>query len=93
LTFTLCTYMLIYMRTTIVLDDRLARDAKRLAAQRGITLSDLVAEAIRAVLAEPAGPVPRFSMVTYGGGEPVRHHEPGDLSEALEDEERRSLPR
>lgn len=79
------------MRTTIVLDDRIAREAKRLAARRGITLSDLVGEALRGVLAEPTRPAPKFEMVTYGEGAPRTHHEPQDLAAALEQDDRRSL--
>jgi hypothetical protein len=84
-------YMLTYVRTTIVLDDGLAREAKRLAARRGITLSDLVGEALRAALAEPSKPAPRFEMVTYGEGAAPVHHEPRDLAAALEEDDRRSL--
>lgn len=80
--------MLVYVRTTVVLDDRLAREAKRLAASRGITLSALISEALRVVLAEPARPAPRFEMVTYGAGAPATHHEPEDFAAALEEEER-----
>lgn len=83
--------MLISMRTTIVLDDGLAREAKRLAARRGITLSDLVGEALRAALAEPSRPAPRFEMVTYGEGAARVHHEPKDFAAALEEDDRRSL--
>lgn len=83
--------MITYMRTTIVLDDRIAREAKRLAARRGITLSDLVGETLRAALAEPTKQAPRFEMVTYGEGATRTHHEPLDLAAALEQDDRRSL--
>jgi hypothetical protein len=83
--------MISYMRTTIVLDDRIAREAKRLAARRGITLSELVGEALRGALAEPTKPAPRFEMVTYGEGAARTHHEPRDLAAALEEDDRRSL--
>jgi hypothetical protein len=85
------TFMLILMRTTVVLDDGLAREAKRLAARRSITLSDLVAEALRAALAEPSRPAPRFEMVTYGEGAAPLHHEPKDFAAAIEEDDRRSL--
>lgn len=85
------TFMLIYVRTTIVLDDGIAREAKRLAARRGITLSDLVGEALRAALAEPSRPAPRFEMITYGEGAAQTHHEPRDLAAAMEQDDRRSL--
>lgn len=83
--------MLTFVRTTIILEDSVAREAKRLAARRGITLSDLVGEALRALLAEPARPAPKFEMVTYGEGATASHHEPGDMADALEQDDRRSL--
>jgi metal-responsive CopG/Arc/MetJ family transcriptional regulator len=83
--------MLIDVRTTVVLEDQLAREAKRLAARRGISLSELVSEALRAALAEPVGPVPRFEMVTYGEGAPAAHHEPRDFAAALEEDDRSSV--
>ena len=79
------------MRTTVVLEDRLARQAKRLAVRRGITFSDLVGEALRIVLAEPTGPIPAFEMVTYGQGAGTTHHEPEDLATALEEDDRTAL--
>lgn len=83
--------MVICVRTTIVLEDHLGREAKRLAASRGITLSDLVSQALRSALAEPAGPAPKFKMMTYGEGAPATHHEPGEMAAALEEDDRRSL--
>jgi hypothetical protein len=76
------------VRTTIVLDDRLAREAKRLAAERGITLSALVGHALQAVVAEPARPAGAFEMLTYGEGGPATHHEPRDLAAVLEQDDR-----
>jgi hypothetical protein len=83
--------MLIWVRTTIVLDDSLAREAKRLAARRGITLSDLVGEALRTALAEPSGPAPRFEMLTFGEGALPTQHEPRDFAASMEQEDRASL--
>lgn len=46
------------MRTTIRLDDALLRKAKAAAAARGMSLNDLIADAVRAALApRPAGRV------------------------------------
>jgi len=82
------TCMLTYVRTTIILDDHLAREAEQLAASRGITLSDLVNHALRAALVPRGAPVPRFEMVTFGEGLPETHHEPADLAAALERDHR-----
>jgi hypothetical protein len=59
--------MLICMaRTTLDLDERLAREAKKAAAERGITLTRLIEEALREALAPP---VPASDFVL--GWEPV----------------------
>ena len=44
------------MRTTVRLDDRLLADAKRYAAQSGRTLTSLIDEGLRDVLARRAAP-------------------------------------
>jgi len=44
------------MRTTIRLDDALLRRAKSAAAMRGISLNELIADAVRAALAPKPGP-------------------------------------
>ena len=44
------------MRTTLDLPDDLMRRAKIAAVKRGSSLRDLVAEALRRMLAEPSGP-------------------------------------
>lgn len=54
------------MRTTIALDDHVLREAKRLAAERGVTLGELVEEHLREGFARtsarerPTGPIPVF---------------------------------
>lgn len=59
------------MRTTITLDDRLLRAAKRHAADQGTTLSAVVADALRAKLARPAARTARpFKLVTFRGDGP-----------------------
>ena len=59
------------MRTTISLDDRLLRQAKRLAADRGTSLSAVIADALRAQLAaaRPREAHP-FKLVTFRGDGP-----------------------
>ena len=44
------------MRTTVRLDDRLLADAKRYAAQSGQTLTSLIDQGLREVLARGAAP-------------------------------------
>jgi hypothetical protein len=72
------------MRTTIRLEDALLRHAKAAAAARGISLNDLIADAVRAALApRPTGmrvrEVPNMELPTYGG----RGLQPGvDLDDA-----------
>ncbi len=59
------------MRTTITLDDRLLRAAKRVAVDRGVTLSTVIEEALRAqLLAKPARDVPAFRLITFRGDGP-----------------------
>jgi hypothetical protein len=47
--------MFLHMRTTLIIPDQLMRELKRRAAQRRITLSDIVAETLRRGLANAAG--------------------------------------
>jgi hypothetical protein len=75
------------MRTTLVLDDELLRQAKRRAIERDVTLSEMVNEALRESLRKPPGQAPPFTLVTYGGGGRIRH-EPADFKAILDDEER-----
>jgi len=82
--------MLTYVRTTVILDDRLFRDAKRRAASRGITLSELISEALRTALARTSSTAREYSITTYGSGRSVRH-EPADFAAADEREDRQRL--
>lgn len=54
------------MRTTIRLDDALLRRAKATAAMSGRTLNDLIADALRASLADAPTTLPL--LPTDGGG-------------------------
>ena len=83
--------MLIRMRTTLVLDDHLLRQAKRRAAELGVTVSDIVNAALRDSLARAPVAAPPFSMVKYGdAGMPVEH-EPFDFTAIEEVEDRTRL--
>ena len=60
------------MRTTISLDDRVAAEAKRKAAQQGVSFSALVSVALQRLLAErPAGKERTFELITAGRGGPL----------------------
>jgi hypothetical protein len=55
------------MKTTLIIPDPLMRELKRRAAERGVTLSSVVAEALRRGLIEPGSrpapaPLPTFRM-------------------------------
>lgn len=80
--------MITLMRTTVLLDDDLFQQAKRRAADTGKSLSQVIAEALRSALqAKPPVAMERFRMVTFGGRRRVRH-EPAELADALEEDDR-----
>lgn len=85
--------MLSAMRSTVIIEDELFKRAKRRAAERGNTLSDLVNQALRESLARPEVSAPPFRMTTFGDAKTKVHHEPEDYDAASEDEDRRSLRR
>lgn len=57
------------MRTTVNVPDELLRRAKCLAAERGVTLAEVVVEALRQSLERQAAPVVHepFELVTFRG--------------------------
>jgi hypothetical protein len=83
--------MLIYMRTTLVIDDELLRQAKHRAAEWNLTVSDIVNNALRESLGRPARAAPPFSLITYGRSSKHVHHEPSEFDAALEREDRDRL--
>jgi len=85
--------MRIYVRTTVIIDDDLMRQAKQRAADSGLSLSQVVNRALREVFSQkgPVEPLPPFRMVTYGRAAPRVDHRPGELSGALEEEDEESL--
>ena len=56
------------MRTTVRLDDGLLAAAKRHALDTGRTLTSLIEEGLRRVLAERPGPAARKRLPTFGSG-------------------------
>jgi hypothetical protein len=86
--------MLLRMRSTLILDDHLFKQARQRAAEQGTTLSDVVNQALREALTKPkprAGA--KFSMVTFGGPAGSQRHEPADFAEAAEADDESSLSR
>lgn len=80
--------MLTRMRTTLILDDDLVREAKRRAIDRDLTLSEMINEALRESLRESPGKTQSFTLVTYGGDTRTSRHEPADFKVFLEDVDR-----
>jgi hypothetical protein len=85
--------MRISMRTTVVIDDDLLRMARKQAAEAGTSLSEVVNRALRDTFVQRAQspPQPRFSMVTFGGGQPPVDHSPAAFARAVEEEDRATL--
>lgn len=83
--------MITCMRTTLVIDDTLLRQAKRRAAERDLTVSDVVNEALRESFRGTPRVAAPFSLVTYGNAGRRVRHEPADFAAELVDEDRRRL--
>ena len=81
--------MITRMRTTLVLDDRLLRQAKAQAAAQGTTLSEVVNQALRSALAEAPKPPAPFQMLAFGEPSGGCRHEPGDFYDPPAEGERR----
>ena len=60
------------MRTTIRLDDDLLRDAKKLAAETGRTLTAVIEDALREQLARRERPRRRVELPVFHGGGGLR---------------------
>jgi hypothetical protein len=83
--------MLIRMRTTLIIDDDLLRQAKLRAAEWKVTVSDVVNNALRECLGRPVRTAAPFSLVTYGHSSKRVHHEPAEFDAALDQEDRERL--
>lgn len=79
------------MRTTLIIQDQLLADAKKLAAERQSSVSEIVNEALRQALKrDPASKArPSFSMPTYRPPQATAPHDlsPAQLHELLVAEE------
>lgn len=57
------------MRTTITIDDGLLDDVRRLAAERGTTVSRVIEDSVREALTRPASAADRpFRLTPFRGG-------------------------
>ena len=83
--------MLIRMRTTLIIDDELLKQAKLRAAEWNQTVSDVVNNALRECLTRSAPATTPFSLITYGRTAKRVHHEPTDFEASLEQEDRDRL--
>lgn len=78
------------MRTTLVIDDELYTSAKRLAAEKGCSVSSVVAEALRGYVSnrERAANRSTFHMPTFNGDtEKSVDTPPGELHQLDEEAE------
>ncbi|MCK6555177.1 type II toxin-antitoxin system VapB family antitoxin [Candidatus Binatia bacterium] len=81
------------MRTTMIIDDDLIVQAKKRAAETGVSLSEVVNRALRDSLSRrhSTESLPPFRMVTFGRGQPRVDHAPEALARVIEDEDETSL--
>jgi hypothetical protein len=79
------------VRTTLIIDDAVLRQAKQRAARMGLSLSSLVERALREALSEQQTAPGSFHMPTYGSAGAGLQHEPRDFAEILQDDEAASL--
>ena len=93
----MCIFTIIFMRTTVQLDDDVFRRAKAAAAAAGIPLSRLIEDSLRENLRRAptieGAHARRFRMVTFGQRERRVAHEPADFASAAEAEDLLSLGR
>lgn len=75
------------MRTTLVLDDDVARAARHRAVEEGVTLGELVTRALREILREEAEVTGGVLIPQYGDPRRPVRHTPEQLADLLEEEE------
>ncbi len=79
--------MITRMRTTLVLDDRLLTEAKKRAADRNTTVSEVVNDALRDTFEHREKPRRPFRLITYGDPNKPDHISPAEMKVILEDED------
>jgi hypothetical protein len=80
------------MRTTVSIDDKLLRAAKRRARQRGLTLGQLVEEGLRRVLARPPRSSTPHEIPVIRGGTGLRPGVDASSTRGLLEAAERDLP-
>jgi hypothetical protein len=85
--------MLARMRTTLILDDFLLREAKHRAAERDLSVSEVVNEALREAFRHVPQTAPPFSMITYGPSDRRVTHQPAEFAADSEVDDRRAMAR
>jgi hypothetical protein len=86
-------FMIISMRSTVVIEDELFKKAKQRATALKMTLSEVVNQALRESLSRPVAEAPAFHMITFGDTKARVHREPSDFEAIIEGEERYRLRR
>lgn len=66
-----------------MVDDALYKRARERAASLNMTVSDVVNQALREVLAKPLPVATKFEMVTFGDATTQTRHEPSDFADVL----------
>ena len=69
--------MVVRMRTTLDIEDQLLKDAKKLAAERGTTLTAVMEDALRIVVTRAEQPKPRRRRKLVTAGVPGAGFMPG----------------
>jgi len=79
--------MIICMRTTLVLDDKLLTQAKKRAADRKTTVSEVVNDALRDSFGRSDVPRRPFRLITYGDPSKPVHVSPAEMKAIIEEED------
>ena len=81
------------LQSPLIIDDALLREAKHRAAERDLTVSDVVNEALRDVFGQEPPAAPPFQMLTYGSPDRRVTHTPADYAADAELDYRGPLSR
>ena len=87
--------MILWMRTTLIIDDALFHEAKLRAAHERLTVSELVSRALRDALLPPSTvpSVAPYRPLTFGDASAAQSMEPAVLAELATREELAELRR